>query len=40
MATLLAVRMILHLRQYDSRISDGLAMDAADIIPPMPFVML
>jgi len=40
MATLLAVRMILHLRQYDSRISDGLAMDSADIIPPMPFVML
>jgi len=40
MATLLAVRMILHLRMYDSRISDGLAMEAADIIPPMPFVML
>jgi hypothetical protein len=40
MATLLAVRMILHLRMYDSRISDGLAMDSADIIPPMPFVML
>jgi intein/homing endonuclease len=40
MATLLAIRMILHLRMYDSRISDGLAMDTADIIPPMPFVML
>jgi Terminase large subunit, T4likevirus-type, N-terminal len=40
MATLLAVRMILHLRMYDARISDGLAMDSADIIPPMPFVML
>ena len=39
-ATLLAIRMILHLRVYDSRISNGLAMDAADIIPPMPFVML
>lgn len=40
MATLLAVRMILHLRMYDTRISDGLSMDAADIIPPMPFIML
>ena len=40
MASLLAVRMILHLRQYDSRISDGLAMDSADIIPPMPFVSM
>ena len=40
MATLLAVRMILHLRMYDARISDGLAMDSADIIAPMPFIML
>jgi hypothetical protein len=40
MATLLAVRMILHLRQYDARISDSLTMEAADIIPPMPFIML
>jgi len=40
MATLLAVRMILHLRMYDSRISNGLAMEPADIIAPMPFVVL
>ena len=40
MATLLAVRMILHLRQYDIRISNGLTMEAAEIIPPMPFVVL
>ena len=40
MATILAVRMILHLRQYDARISDGLAMEPAEIIPPMPFIML
>jgi hypothetical protein len=40
MATILAVRMILHLRQYDARISDGLAMEQAEIIPPMPFIML
>jgi hypothetical protein len=39
-ATLLAIRMILHLRMYDSRISGSLEMDKSDIIPPMPFVML
>jgi len=39
MATLLAVRMILHLRMYDSRISNNLTMDKEDIIPPMPFVV-
>jgi Terminase large subunit, T4likevirus-type, N-terminal/Terminase RNaseH-like domain len=40
MATLLAVRMILHLRMYDSRISSNLTMEPADFIPPMPFVVI
>jgi hypothetical protein len=37
-ASLLAVRVIVHLKQYDARISENLMMDKSEIIPPMPFV--
>lgn len=40
MATLLAVRIIVHLRQYDVSLSTGLQMDKSEIIPPMPFVAM
>lgn len=39
-ATLLTVRIIVHLRQYDSKLSQSLAMDKSEIIPPMPFVAI
>jgi Terminase large subunit, T4likevirus-type, N-terminal len=39
-ATLLAVRIILHLRQYDANLSQSLELDRTEIIPPMPFVMI
>jgi hypothetical protein len=38
-ATLLVVRIILHLRQYDSSLSQNLQMDKSEIIPPMPIVI-
>jgi hypothetical protein len=37
-ATLLIVRVIVHLRQYDANLSENLMMDRSEIIPPMPFV--
>ena len=37
-ASLLVVRIIVHLRQYDATLSQGLTMDKSEIIPPMPFV--
>ena len=39
-ATLLAVRIIMHLRQYDANLSQNLELDRTEIIPPMPFVMI
>ena len=39
-ATLLAVRIIMHLRQYDANLSQNLELDRSEIIPPMPFVMI
>ena len=39
-ATLLVVRIIVHLRQYDVSLSTGLTMDKSEIIPPMPFVAM
>jgi Terminase large subunit, T4likevirus-type, N-terminal len=38
-ASLLAMRMILHLRQYDANLSQGLSIDKSDIIPPMPIMI-
>jgi len=38
-ATLLAVRIILHLRQYDASLSQSLQVDKSEIIPPMPIVI-
>jgi len=39
-ATLLSVRIIMHLRQYDANLSQNLELDRTEIIPPMPFVMI
>ena len=38
-ASLLAVRIILHLRQYDPSLSQSLEVDKSEIIPPMPIVI-
>jgi hypothetical protein len=40
MSTLLITRMVIQLRQWNQGIDDNIGMDMADIIPPMPFIMI